>query len=82
MVTKQKIAKNRYSISRAYGMVPLSKAKAAKRDLMEALGMESDGSWRNMLSRGYLSPRLDKYIKVNRVFRKYGITDAWEEIKA
>lgn len=82
MGTKQKIAKIRYSISRAYGMIPLSKAKAAKRDLMAALGMKSDGSWRNMLSRGYLSPRLDRYVAVNRVFKKYGITDAWEEIEA
>lgn len=80
MNTEKKIAKKRYSFLKAYGMIPISEAKIVKRELMNVLGMKAVGSWRNALSKGYISPTVDKYAGVVRVFKKYGITDCWEEV--
>ncbi len=80
MEKKFEIAKKRYSFKKAYGMVPLSLAKTVKAELMEALDIKHPVSWRNALSKGYISPKLESYISVTDIFKKYGITEPWEEV--
>lgn len=75
------IAKTRYSFKKAYGMVPLSKSRLVKLELMKALHIKHPGSWRNALNKGYVSPRLESYIAVNEIFKKYDIMDPWEILK-
>ena len=72
------IAKKRYSFKKAYGMVPLSQAKRVKSELMAVLQLKHPGSWRNALNKGYISPRLESYIAVNDIFKKYNILEPWE----
>ncbi len=61
---------------RGFSQLSVGDAKAAREELLKALGVNNEISFYNY-RRGDIEPKASQAAAVEAVFHKYGITDIW-----
>ena len=64
------------SFRRGWLQVRMMDSEVVKADIMNALGVISEPTWKQRLY-GYVQPRKSEAERIVAVFAKYGITDVW-----
>ena len=67
-----------FSFKRGWDQVPVSLAKEVRAQLMEVCGVRYPSSFYYRL-KGKCEPTFSEGLEVERIFKKYGITDIWGE---
>ena len=69
---------SRFSFRKGFGQIQQKDANLVKDEIMDALNLKSRGSWHLRLN-GAIEPKISEVKLIEDVFRKYGITEIWDE---
>jgi hypothetical protein len=68
----------RFSFKKGFGQVKNKDVPAVKREIKEALGIESRYAWGKRL-KGEVEPKITEVEAIETIFKKYGVTKIWGE---
>lgn len=70
--------KRKYSFKKGWNNLRVGDRQKAKEELKRALSISNDGSFRNY-RRGIHYMTASQYLNVEKVFKKFNVTEIWDE---
>lgn len=71
---------SRFSFNEGFSQVKRKDLPAVKQAIMEAIGIRTRASWLSRLN-GKVEPKVSEAEAIEAIFKQYGITKVWGEVK-